>query len=195
MEFLDGPIAKNVPLDKLKKCLEPLQSFFFDSLFRYNILHGDFHLGNIIIMNDGDKIGIIDFGIVYFFTDETSNGLFDIMFLSFKSENIKNFYTILKILIRFTCCDKRSQHKSILKMLKNDKDIEVIVRYNKNISANLIVKILNKVMSLENIEVKQTAYTLLLSAMSGLQTIEYVNDNKPLTIITRVYMDESIKIE
>ena len=194
MEFLDGPIAKNVPLDKLKKCLEPLQSFFFDSLFRYNILHGDFHLGNIIIMNDGDKIGIIDFGIVYFFTDETSNGLFDIMFLSFKSENIKNFYTILKILIRFTCCDK-SEHKSILKMLKNDKDIEVIVRYNKNISANLIVKVLNKVMSLENIEVKQTAYTLLLSAMSGLQTIEYVNDNKPLTIITRVYMDESIKIE
>ena len=189
MEFLDGPIAKNVPLDKLKKCLEPLQSFFFDSLFRYNILHGDFHLGNIIIMNYGDKIGII-----YFFTDETSNGLFDIMFLSFKSENIKNFYTILKILIRFTCCDK-SEHKSILKMLKNDKDIEVIVRYNKNISANLIVKVLNKVMSLENIEVKQTAYTLLLSAMSGLQTIEYVNDNKPLTIITRVYMDESIKIE
>ena len=80
-------------------------------------------------------------------------------------------------------------------MLKNDKDIEVIVRYNKNISANLIVKVLNKVMSLENIEFKQTAYTLLLSAMSGLQTIEYVNDNKPLTIITRVYMDESIKIE
>lgn len=194
MEFLDGPIAKNVPLDKLKKCLEPLQSFFFDSLFRYNILHGDFHLGNIIIMNDGDKIGIIDFGIVYFFTDETSNSLFDMMFLSFKSENIKNFYTILKIIIRFICCDK-SEHKSILKVLKNDKDIEVIVRYNNNISANLIVKILNKVMSLENIEVKQTAYTLLLSAMSGLQTIEYVNDNKPLTIITRVYMDESIKIE
>jgi predicted unusual protein kinase regulating ubiquinone biosynthesis (AarF/ABC1/UbiB family) len=192
MEFLDGPIAKNVPLDKLKNCLEPLQSFFFDSLFRYNILHGDFHLGNIIVMNDGDKIGIIDFGIVYFFTDEMSNSLFDVMFLSLKTQDIKNVYAILKIMIRFICCGK-NEHKEIFKMLKNDKDIEVIIR--NDFSANLIIKVLNKIMSLENVKVKQTAYTLFLSAMSGIQTIEYVNDNKPLTILTRVYMDKSIKIE
>ena len=194
MEFLDGPIAKNVPLDKLKSCLEPLQSFFFDSLFRYNILHGDFHLGNIIIMDDGDKIGVIDFGIVYFLTDETSNSLFDIMFLSLKSDqNIKHFYTILKITIRLICFDER-QHKTIFEILKNDKDFEIIVRCNE-FSANLILKIVNKIISLENIKFEQNIYKLLLSSMSGLQTIEYANDNKPLTILTRVYMDKSIQIE
>jgi predicted unusual protein kinase regulating ubiquinone biosynthesis (AarF/ABC1/UbiB family) len=193
MEFLGGPVAKNVPVDKLKNCLESLQSCFFDSLFRYNILHGDFHLGNIIVMNDGDKIGIIDFGIVYFLTHEMSNSLFDMMFLSLKPKDIKNFYAILKITIRFICCDK-SEHKKIFKMLKNDKDIEFIVRCC-DFSANLIIKVLNKIMSLENIKVKHTAYTLLLSAMSGLQTIEYVNDNKSLVTLTRVYMDKSIKIE
>ena len=192
MEFLDGPVAKNVPLDKLKNCVEHLQSFFFDSLFRYNVLHADFHLGNIIIMNDGDKIGIIDFGIVYFLTDELSNSLFDIMFLSLKSTNIKNFYSILKITIRLICSDEK-QYEIIFEKLRKDKEFKSVIRYN-DFSANAIVKIINKIMSLENIKIKQTVYNLLLSSMSGLQTIEYTNDNKPLTILTRVYMDKSIQI-
>ena len=194
MEFLDGPIAKNVPLDKLKNCLEPLQSFFFDSLFRYKLLHGDFHLGNIIVMNDGDKIGIIDFGIVHFLTDDASNQLFDIMFLSLKSQDIKNFYAILKLIIRFICYHKRHEYEKIFEMLKKDKEVEYLIR-STDFSSNTILKMINKIMSLEDIEVKQTAYTLFLSAMSGLQTVEYVNDNKPLTILTRVYMDKSIHIE
>jgi predicted unusual protein kinase regulating ubiquinone biosynthesis (AarF/ABC1/UbiB family) len=193
MEFLDGPVAKNVPLDKLKNCLEPLQSFFFDSLYRYNILHGDFHLGNIIVMNDGDKIGIIDFGIVYFLTDETSNSLFDIVFLSLKTQDIKNFYAILKLTIRFICYHERD-YKKIFEILKQDKEFEVMTRFN-DFSSNALLKVINKIMSLEYIEVKQDAYTLILSSMSGLQTIEYVNDNKSLTILTRVYMDKSIHIE
>ena len=192
MEFLDGPIAKNVPLDKMKNRLEHLQSFFFDSLFRYNILHGDFHLGNIIVMNDGDKIGIIDFGIVYFLTDELSNSLFDIIFLSLKSNQVKNFYSILKITIRLICLDER-QHEIIFETLRKDKELESVVRSN-DFSANAIVKIINKIMSLDNIKIKQTVYKLLLSSMSGLQTIEYANDNKPLTTLTRVYMDKSIQI-
>ncbi len=193
MEFLDGPVAKNVPLDKMKNYTEHLQSFFFDSLFRYNILHGDFHLGNIIVMNDGDKIGMIDFGIVYILTDELSNSLFDIMFLYLKSKHIKNFYSILKITIRLICLDER-EHEIIFETLRKDKELEFIVRSN-DFSANAIVTVINKIMSLDNIKLKQTVYNLLLSSMSGLQTIEYTNDNKPLTTLTRVYMDKSIQIE
>lgn len=193
MEFLDGPVAKNVPLDKLKNCLEPLQSFFFDSLYRYNILHGDFHLGNIIVMNDGDKIGIIDFGIIHILTDEVSNSLFDIVFLSLKSKDIKNFYAMLKLTIRFICYHER-QYKQIFETLKKDKEFEYVARFT-DFSSNGLLKIINKIMSLEDIEVKQTAYTLFLSSMSGLQTIEYVNDNKSLAMLTRLYMDRSIYIE
>jgi hypothetical protein len=142
-------------------------------------------------MNDGDKIGIIDFGIVYFLTDELSNSLFDIMFLSLKSDQ-KNFYSILKIVIRFICFDER-QYKIIFETLNQDKEIEYILRFC-DFSANRIVKIINKIVSLENIEVKHTVYKLFLSSMSGLQTIEYANDNKPLTILTRVYMDKSIQL-
>jgi hypothetical protein len=144
-------------------------------------------------MNDGDKIGIIDFGIVYFLTDELSNSLFDMMFLSLKSDQIKNFYSILKIVIRLVCFDER-KHKIIFETLRQDKEIEYILR-RCDFSANRIVKIVNKIMSLENIEVKHTVYKLILSSMSGLQTIEYANNNKPLTTLTRVYMDKSIQIE
>jgi hypothetical protein len=115
------------------------------------------------------------------------------MFLSLKSNQLKNFYSILKITIRLICFDER-QHKIIFETLRQDKEFESVVRSN-SFSANAIVKTINKIMSLENIEIKQTVYNLLLSSMSGLQTIEYTNDNKPLTILTRVYMDKSIQIE
>jgi hypothetical protein len=99
----------------------------------------------------------------------------------------------LKIVIRLVCLDER-QHKIIFETLSQDKELEYIVRCC-DFSANRIVKIVNKIMSLENIEIKHTVYKLLLSSMSGLQTIEYANDNKPLTTLTRVYMDKSIQIE
>lgn len=52
MEYLDGPVAKNIPPYQLRKHFEIIRSFYLDSLFRYNILHGDFHLGNIIIIDE-----------------------------------------------------------------------------------------------------------------------------------------------
>ena len=221
MEYLEGPIAKNVPLEDLKREIEPLQSFFFESLFRYNILHGDFHLGNIIIMDggrgdgdggrgDGDggrgdnnknnnKIGIIDFGIVHFLTNEDSNKIFDIMFLSLSQNananaaNVNAFYNILKISIQFICSDK-NQHKTIFEKLNQDKELEYLIR-SENYSANTLIKIINKIMSLENVELKSSVCQIMLSTMSGLQTIEYVNNNMNLTDLTKLFINKSIRID
>jgi predicted unusual protein kinase regulating ubiquinone biosynthesis (AarF/ABC1/UbiB family) len=195
MEYLEGPVAKNVPLENLRKNVEPLQSFYFESLFRYNVLHGDFHLGNIIIMDDGNKIGIIDFGIVHFLTDEDSNKLFDIMFLTTtnNNNNINTFYNILKVSIRFICSDK-NQHETIYEQLNQDKEFEALIRYN-DYSANMLIKIINKIMSLENVELKSNVCELFLSAMSGLQTVEYVNNNMNLTDLTKTFMNRSIKMD
>lgn len=195
MEYLEGPIAKNVPLENLRKNIEPLQSFFFESLFRYNVLHGDFHLGNIIIMDDGNKIGIIDFGIVHFLTYEESNKLFDIMFLSTSNNNtsLNTFYNILKVTIRCVCSDK-NQHEIIYEQVKQDKELEALIRYN-DYSTNMIIKIINKIMSLENVELKTNMCELFLSAMSGLQTVEYVNNNMNLTDLTKTFMNKSVRMD
>jgi predicted unusual protein kinase regulating ubiquinone biosynthesis (AarF/ABC1/UbiB family) len=192
MEYLGGPVAKNIPLERLNTLLEPLQSFFFDSLFRYKILHGDFHLGNIIIMNNGNNIGIIDFGIVYFLTDELSNDLFNLLFLSFKKNDIRIFYKILKILIRRNCT-KKNQYDMIFKIIKEDKVLEDVIRHD-DYSANMIIKVINKLMSLENVEVVPDMCQLFLSVMSGLQTIEYTNNNKSLELLLKTYMNKCITI-
>ena len=194
MEYLDGPIAKNVPLESLNNYFEPLQSFFFNSLFRYKILHGDFHLGNIIIMNNGSSIGIIDFGIVQIITDEASNDLFDLMFLCLKND-LKNYYKILKIVIKM-CCGNKSQHENIYKQFTQNaeyKQVEQVIRYS-DFSANAIIKITNKIMSVDNVELVPYICQLLLSTMSGLQTIEYTNNNKSLNTLIKTYMNKSITI-
>ena len=190
MDYLDGVIAKDVPPESLTNYFEPLQSFFFESLFRYNILHGDFHLGNIIIMNGGDDIGIIDFGIVYSLTDEISNDLFDIMFLCLNSDKIKNLYTILKISIRFVCSSK-DQHESIFEIMKQDDEFESMIRCN-DWSGNLLIKLINKLMSLENVDLKPKICQLFLSTMSGLETIERTNNNKSLAILTKSFINKNI---
>ena len=188
MEYIDGPIAKNVPLELLKNNFEMLQSFFFESLFRYNILHGDFHLGNIIITKN-NMIGIIDFGIVYTLTNDNSNQLFNVLFLSLNPANNKS---LLRIIVRFICLDPCSRD-AIYKKLLNDN--EVLEFMSSDFTANLIIKIINKIMSDESLGLQKDICRLFLSTMSGLQTIEYVNDNKSLDYLIKSYIRRSIQME
>lgn len=192
MEYLDGPVAKNISLEHLNKYFEPLQSFFFDSSFRYKILHGDFHLGNIIIMNDGKNIGIIDFGIVYFLTDEISNKLFDVMIISIKLTDVKYLKKNLKNVIEMICSDE-SQHENILKKVKEDKKF-IRMLQSKYFSSNILIKIINKIMSLDNVDLNSNMCQLMLSTMSGLQTIEYTNNNNSIEYMLKEYMKKCVAI-
>ena len=191
MDYLEGQIAKNVPIEKFKNHAITLQTFFFESLFMYNVFHGDFHLGNIIIMNDY-TVGIIDFGIVYIVADHVSNDLFNIMFLAVDDDKKMNIDLILKLTIKMICTNK-SKHESILKILKND--TEFIRSLSSDFSANQMVNCVNKIMSLKNIEVKSEICNLILSTMSGLNTIEYVNDKHNLDQLLKSYMNRSIKLD
>jgi hypothetical protein len=188
MDYLDGPIAKNVPFEVLKSHFETLQSFFFESLFRYNILHGDFHLGNIIITKN-NTIGIIDFGIVYTLTNDISDQLFNVLFLSLNPANNKS---LLRIIIRFICLDT-SSHGRIYKKLENDD--EVVEFMSSDFTADLIIRIINKLMSDESIVLQQDICRLFLSTMSGLQTIEYVNEKKSLNYLIKSYIHRSIQMD
>ena len=168
-----------------------MQTFFFESLFMYNVFHGDFHLGNIIIMNDY-TVGIIDFGIVYIITDKISNDLFNIMFLAIVDNKKMKIDLILKLTIKMICTNK-SEHESVLKILKND--TEFIKSMSEDFSANNIVNSINKIMSLKNMEVNPESCNLFLSTMSGLNTIEYVNDKHNLDQLLKSYMNRSIKLD
>lgn len=196
MEYLNGPIAKNISVEEMEKYSEILQTFFFESLFQYNMLHGDFHLGNIIAVND-TTIGIIDFGIVFHLTRKLSNLLFDMLFLaiSFNVDNPSNNYSkfckLIKNSIRYTCSEK-SQHEFLYNILKNDKELLYIV--DKNFSSNMLIIIINKIMCIQDVKLKPQICQLFLSAMSSLQTTEYANNNMSLESLMNSFINRSIKI-
>lgn len=190
MDYIYGQVAKDVSIEDFKKCAITLQTFFFESLFMYNILHGDFHLGNIILINNNDmnNIGIIDFGIVYKLSQKVSNDLFNIFFASI---DVNKIDTLLKLIIRMICPAK-GEHEAILNVLKHDKDILILQK--SDFSANVLLACLKKITSFENITLDSNICNLFFCVMSALQTIEYVNDNKSLLFLTKTYINRSIKI-
>ena len=191
MDYLDGQIAKNVPIEEFKIHVDTtLQTHFFESLFLHNIFHGDFHLGNIILMKN-NTIGIIDFGIVYNIADDVSNDLFNIMLLITEVKN-QNINLILKISIKMVCTNK-TDHDTVFKTLKKDKRVIEMVCID--YSANAIITVINKIMSLKNLEVKPEICNLILSTMSSLNVIEHANDKQNLRKLLKSYMNRSIKLD
>ena len=190
MEYLDGPVAKNVAPYQLRKHFETIRSFFFESLFRYNSLHGDFHLGNIIIVNE-NTIGIIDFGIVYIITNEISNGLFDIIFLNLNKNKIKYLLHAIKIFINMICINEKD-HEEIFIKLKNDDELINIFLKSK-FSGSALITTLNKIISMDGVELNVYMSNLFLSAISTLQTLDNCvslidDDNKSLSTGVKTYI-------
>ena len=97
---------------------------------------------------------------------------------------------MLKISIRFVCSNK-DQHESVFEIMKQDDEFESIIRCN-GWSGNLLIKLINKLMSLENVDLKQKICQLILSTMSGLETIERTNNNKSLAILTKSFINKNI---
>ena len=190
MDYIHGPVAKNI--DQLQKHFEIIQSFYFDSFFRYNILHGDFHLGNIIRV-DETTVGLIDFGIVYIVTDEISNGFFDILFLNLNKKEIKYLLKAIKIFIKMICINEK-KHEEIFIKLKNDDELIDLFLISK-FTGSILVTTLNKIISMDGVELNVYMCNLFLSALSGLQTIENAmrhvdSDNKSLTTLLKSYINK-----
>ena len=197
MEYINGPIAKNVSLDKLQPHLENLQLFFFESLFRYNILHADFHLGNIIIVDD-NTIGIIDFGIVYELTNEISDALFDFMFmLAYLDPTKKSFHKtsckIVKKCIKLCCRDEDVYDLVYTKIIN---DLQFMEMFKEGFSVNRLAIVIKKLISIQDntVVLKSKICQLFLSTLSGIQTIEFVNDGFTLQSLVRSFINRSVDI-
>ena len=197
MEYLNGPIAKNVSLDKLQPHLKTLQLFFFDSLYRYNILHADFHLGNIIVVDD-DTLGVIDFGIVYELTSEISDALFDFMFMLAELDPTKKSFhktscKIVKKCIQLCC---RDEHVYDLVYKKIINDLQFMEMFKESFSVNRVMIVIKKLMSIQDnvIVLKSKICQLFLSTLSGIQTMEFVNDGCTLQTLVRSFINRSVEI-
>ena len=140
-------------------------------------------------MAKNNMIGIIDFGIVYTLTNDISDQLFNMLFLSLNPANNKS---LLRTIIRYICLDPYS-HDAIYKKVLNDNEVMELI--SSDFSANLIIKVINKIMSDESLGLHKDVCRLFLSTMSGLQTVEYVNGNKSLDYLIKSYIQRSIQMD
>ena len=73
MDYIDGDSAYSINVNDKVAYIKILYEFVFEAIFNYKIIHGDLHPGNILFLKKDNKykLGIIDFGIVDEFTEET----------------------------------------------------------------------------------------------------------------------------
>lgn len=177
MDFIDGPVAKNVEPHQLQNHTETIQLLYFELLFQYNILHGDFHLGNVIIVNE-NTLGIIDFGIIHEVNHEISNKLFDIILLNLNRTNA-NISQLIKSVINLVCINEKNR-KYIFIKIKNDNELMSLL-FDTKFSGSALVGVLNKIIKIDNVYLDNHSINLLFAFLSGLQTVEnctrkYKND-------------------
>jgi ubiquinone biosynthesis protein len=76
MEYLEGKRfdlkTRENPIKINNKLFQILIEFNIVSYFGYNLCHGDLHMGNVLLSDDNEII-ILDFGIVFHFTDYEIN--------------------------------------------------------------------------------------------------------------------------
>lgn len=168
MEYLDGPVAKNIPPSQLVNHFKILRIFYLESIFKYKIIHGDFHLGNIIIVNE-NTLGIIDFGIIHEVNHEISNKLFDIILLNLNRTNA-NISQLIKSVINLVCINEKNR-KYIFIKIKNDNELMSLL-FDTKFSGSALVGVLNKIIKIDNVYLNNHNINLLFSFLSGLQTLE-----------------------
>jgi predicted unusual protein kinase regulating ubiquinone biosynthesis (AarF/ABC1/UbiB family) len=197
MEYIDGDIAKNIPFELFKCHLETLQTLFFDSLFKYNTFHGDFHLGNIIIPKAKENtVAVIDFGIVYTLTNDVSDALFDILLIGLNitnGSNQNNIKLFVKKIINFMYVDKTNATYN--KVISNNELMAQLEVSCSNFSGQSLYRSINMLTDLNSSKLEKHSYRLLLSFMSGIQTVEYSNGNKSLKDLLGSYINRSVQMD
>jgi hypothetical protein len=91
-------------------------------------------------------------------------------------------------------CINEKKHEEIFIKLKNDDELIDLFLISK-FTGSILVTTLNKIISMDEVELNVYMCNLILSALSGLQTIENAmrhvdSDNKSLTTLLKSYMNK-----
>jgi ubiquinone biosynthesis protein len=74
LDWLEGvqaaDVAADLPLDVRRTLAYRIAEAWMEMIFRHGFFHGDPHPANILVLDGGDRIGLVDFGQVGMLTDE-----------------------------------------------------------------------------------------------------------------------------
>ena len=174
MDYIEGISAYSVKHEEKDNYSRILYNFIFESIFKFEIFHGDLHPGNILFIKDNDnyKIGIIDYGII----GKINSDLKQSICIFFKRLIEKKYDTVFNIVldkltepINNNTIEKYSKDKIINELTIMQKKHNILVS---SIKANDVYYI-NKVLKEHNL-VLSLDFSKLFLFISSMYSLLYI---------------------
>lgn len=182
MEYLDGKTMYQLNANEREVYYKSFITLAMLNYFKYGLIHGDLHSGNIIFLPN-NVIGYVDLGIIYVLTAEHQDFLYN-FFNNFSNGNynklIDDLFDEDIIDTCFIINNNISELKNNLQTIK--KEIHKMIQENKIFINNTInqtdIFILMNVVYKYNIEFNDYISFILLSSISCLGMCTRLSNNK-----------------
>lgn len=182
MEFLEGKTMYKLNKDESEAYYSIFMKVSMLNYFKYGIIHGDLHSGNILFLPN-EVIGYLDLGIIYVLQPEHQ----DFLYKFFNNYSSGDYTQLLEDLfdedILETCFivnDSRELLQQKLKKIKTE--LIELIKTNKLFKNNTInqsdIFTLMNILYIKNIEFNDYIAFILLSSISSLAMCARLSNNK-----------------
>jgi predicted unusual protein kinase regulating ubiquinone biosynthesis (AarF/ABC1/UbiB family) len=201
MEFLDGKNMYELNNDEKESYYKTFMKVSMMNYFKYGIIHGDLHSGNIIFLPN-DVIGYLDLGIIYVLNTDHQDFLYK-FFSNFSSgDYIQLIDDIFDEDIIETCFIVNGNKDEIVKNLQTIKEnMHILLDENKLFIDGSVTQkdvfILMNSLHKYNIEFNDYIAFMLLSSISSLGMCARLSNNKMNSLIADAFekFNSSLKFD
>lgn len=191
MEFLEGKTMYKLNKDESEAYYSIFMKVSMLNYFKYGIIHGDLHSGNILFLPN-EVIGYLDLGIIYVLQPEHQ----DFLYKFFNNYSSGDYTQLLEDLfdedILETCFivnDSRELLQQKLKKIKTE--LIELIKTNKLFKNNTInqtdIFTLMNILYIKNIEFNDYIAFILLSSISSLAMCARLSNNKMNTLLADAF--------
>jgi predicted unusual protein kinase regulating ubiquinone biosynthesis (AarF/ABC1/UbiB family) len=191
MEFLEGKTMYKLNKDESEAYYNIFIKVSMLNYFKYGIIHGDLHSGNILFLPN-EVIGYLDLGIIYVLQTEHQ----DFLYKFFSNYSSGDYTQLLEDLFDedmietcFIINDSRELLQQKLKKIKTE--LKELIKTNKLFVNNTInqtdIFTLMNVLYKQNIEFNDYIAFILLSSISSLAMCARLSNNKMNTLLADAF--------
>lgn len=191
MEFLEGKTMYKLNTDESEAYYNIFIKVSMLNYFKYGIIHGDLHSGNILFLPN-EIIGYLDLGIIYVLQPEHQ----DFLYKFFSNYSSGDYTQLLEDLFDedmletcFIVNDSRELLQQKLKKIKTE--LRELIKTNKLFINNSInqsdIFTLMNVLYKQNIEFNDYIAFILLSSISSLAMCARLSNNKMNTLLADAF--------
>ena len=191
MEFLEGKTMYKLTTSECEAYYNIFMKVSMLNYFKYGIIHGDLHSGNILFLPN-EIIGYLDLGIIYVLQPEHQ----DFLYKFFSNYSSGDYNQLLEDLfdedMLETCFIVNDSRELLQQKLKKIKiELRELIKTNKLFTNNTInqtdIFTLMNVLYKQNIEFNDYIAFILLSSISSLAMCARLSNNKMNTLLAEAF--------